>query len=498
MKTNLNNWNHQLIISIIDDGFAIVENKIKEFPKDLICYRQFPYSVTDKMTEIKYEVNKIEGGISLSFQKIQLTEHDLSILIDSLKQKIKEHLNIMIRMLVSLDESKQIVIQKLTYSPTDIEIALQFGKLLNGQFYISNIIGNCLMKEEEDFIRIYLIKSEILEGFFNSECLKAAPLNLHLLVQQNDIWSLSELLYHTFLPCQLIQQMLIEFNQITQCVIYQFYQFIPTKELGIFIFKRSNGFQHLNLVISFSSKIVNNKLQIHLREASQYSMLMGLQKMDINKFFDDLKFQRYEEFERINDFWDFIQRFFITALAYTFFYETKFVQLQIFQKLRHQQFFTKVFNQIIQNIQSFRQNMSIHLRRDPHLDQKQLYQLIQNLTDKYLHIFFIRCYDDVPILSQLLREYQEKIDEQINKLRSVSISFDHEINILNNKLQNISIELNQNETSSYSLKILSSQCGQLEYKITKQYIIKKQMAQEKQWQIGEFPQLEKLIILNHF
>lgn len=67
MKINLNNWNHQLIISIRDDRFAFVENKIKELPKDLICYRDFPYSVTDKRTEIKYEVNKIEGGVSFRY-----------------------------------------------------------------------------------------------------------------------------------------------------------------------------------------------------------------------------------------------------------------------------------------------------------------------------------------------------------------------------------------------------------------------------------------------
>ncbi|CAK83710.1 unnamed protein product (macronuclear) [Paramecium tetraurelia] len=404
----------------------------------------------------------------------------------------------MTRIFVRRDESKEIVIQKLTYSPTDIEITLQFGNILSGQFYISKMIGNCLMKKEEDFIRIYLIKSEILEGILNTECLKAPPLNLNLLVQQNDIWSLSEQLYHTFLPSQLIQQMLVEYNQTSYQIINQHYQFIPTKELGIFIFKLNSGYQHLNLVISFASKIVNNKLQIHLREAAQYAMLMGLQKMDINKFFDDLKFKSFEEFERINDFWDYIQKFFITTLAYTFFYETKFLQLQIFQKLRHQQFFIRVFIQILQTIQGFRQYLSTHLRRDPHLDQRQLCQIFQNLTDKYLHILFIKCYDDVPILPQLLKAYQEKLDEQITKFKNSSISFEHEINVLTNKLSNISIELNQNETSSYSLKILSQQNVQLEYKVTKHYIVKKQIASEKQWSISEFPQSEEQIILSHF
>lgn len=72
MKINLNNWNHQLIIEIRDNRFNIVENMIKEFPKALINYREFPYSVTDKKTEIKYEVNKIEGGVSFRYKLLNI------------------------------------------------------------------------------------------------------------------------------------------------------------------------------------------------------------------------------------------------------------------------------------------------------------------------------------------------------------------------------------------------------------------------------------------
>ncbi|CAD8113019.1 unnamed protein product [Paramecium sonneborni] len=498
MKISVNNCKHQLIISVKDERFQQVENKIKEFPKQLISYREFPYSVTDKRTEINYIVNKIEGGISVSFQKTQLIDYDPQILIESLKLKIEEHLQIMVRIFWREGELKEILIQKIIYSPTDLEFNIQYGKMLNCQFYLSKIIGNCLMSKKEDCIHIYLIKSEILDGFTHTEFLKAPPLNLNILVQQKDIWSIGEILHNTFLTSQLIQQILVECNCISSLIINQYYHFIPTKELGIFVFKINSAYlNQQHLIVSLCSKIVNNKIQIYLREAVQYSMLMELQKIDINKYFDDLKFLKFEEFERINDFWDFIQKFFITTLAYTFFYDTKFLQLQIFQKLRHLQFFQKVQIPIIQNIQQLK---SIIHRRGPHphLDLRQICQIFQNLNDKYLHIYFIRYTDDVPKLSHLMKIYQEKIDDQIQRLKSINNSFDHEINQLANKLFNISIELNTYETSQFVLKIQGSQNGHLEYKFSKQFIVKKYLAKEEQWPTFEFPHSEEYKILNSF
>ncbi|CAD8127589.1 unnamed protein product [Paramecium sonneborni] len=497
MKINISDSKHQLIISIIDQRFFQIENKIKEVPKELISFREFPYSVTDKKTEINYVVNKIEGGVSFSFQKAQLIDYDAFLLIDSLKSKIEKHLQMMVRMFLREGEHKEIVIQKMSYSPTDLEFSIQFGNMMNCQFYLSNIIGNCLMKKDEDVIHIYLIMSELLDGSSNSKFLKASPLNLNLLVQQKNIWTISEILYNTFLPSQIIQYMLVEYHKASNFLInHQFFDFLPTKELGIFSFRLVNNNSNLHLNISLSSQIINNKLQIHLREPIQYSMLMGHQKLDFNKFIDDMKLRRFQEFERINDFWEYIQSFFITTLAYTFFYDTKLLQLQIFQKLKHQYFFTKAIIPIISNIYQLKQNVLQYIKKDSHY-QRQVNQIIQNLIDKYLHIYFIRLIDEVPILSLLLRIYLEKIDDQIGKFRNTNISFDHEINILVSKCQNILIELIPSETFAFSLKI-QQQVGQLEYQFSKQFIMKKYLAQEKLWSIFEFPRSEEIIILNSF
>lgn len=142
--------------------------------------------------------------------------------------------------------------------------------------------------------------------------MKSPPLNLHVLTSLTEFGPFCSTFYNTFLPIQIFQQALTDYNSI---IPSQNLTFIPNKEFGVFQFKHIP----LNpiLAVQVITKFVNNKLVIQLREATSFVSLMGYPKIDFHKYYEDFQqFVRSWEFEFTREINDFFWKFIVVSTVY--------------------------------------------------------------------------------------------------------------------------------------------------------------------------------------
>ncbi|CAD8189770.1 unnamed protein product [Paramecium octaurelia] len=478
-----------------DELLDLMERGISQ---NRLVLRKNGYCVTDKKTKMKYIVNFSKKHLKLSFQKSELQEQDLEVLIDSLTMKILQQQSLMKIMFSKLGQLNESCIREIEYAPTDIVIEIVFGTMMIAKFYISYIIGNSLMSIEERYARFMLINLELLEGNqINLEIFKQPPINLHFLTQFIAIDKFTDLVQRTFIPIQLLNYKLFDHSLLNQ--LYQFYFMIyPNQQFATFVFGiRSDKFQSslgiIPLLIQMKTYFLNDKLVIEIEQADAFAILNGHHqladftyfKREIHDVITKWQFSTCQEID------DFFLKFLIIGIGYILLYPKKEMLFYLMKKTNWDYFYKHIFTLLINKIAFLHYHLSQKQRGDPsNFDYRKFFSLH---IDRYFHIYEYnwvkesRDERENPI-KYILKFYLDRIDKNFQNI----VKNNFKENEVNSHLQKLSMLVFQGDKVSFIFQIV-------EYTALNGQIIKIEQGHEtNRWKLSDFPKYELEYIISQF
>ncbi|CAD8171224.1 unnamed protein product [Paramecium pentaurelia] len=470
----------------------------KGISQNRLVLRKNGYCVTDKKTKMKYIVNYSRKHLKLSFQKSDLQEYDLEVLIESLSKKINQQQSFMKIMFSKISQLNENCIREIEYAPTDIVIEIIFGRMMIAKFYISYIIGNSLMSVDERFARFMLINLELLEGnVMNLEIFKQPPINLHFLTQFTAIDKFTDLIQRTFIPIQLLNYKIFDNNMLNS--LYQYYFMVyPNQQFATFVFGiRSDKFLSslgiIPLLIQMKTYFLNDKLVIEIEQADAFAILNGYHQVTDFAFFkqeihDVITKWTFSTCQEIDEFF---MKFLIIGTGYILLYPKKEMLFYLMKKTNWDYFLKQIFNPLINKIALLHLQLSQKQRSDSsNFDYRKFFNLH---IDRYFHIYEYICIKEPrderenPIKS-ILKYYLDRAEK--NFLNIVKNNFKE--NEFNTHLQKLSMLQFQVDKISFIFQ-------NIEYNALNGQIIRIDQGHEtNRWKFNEFPKYELEYILSQF
>ncbi|CAD8085583.1 unnamed protein product [Paramecium sonneborni] len=477
-----------------DELLDILERGIS---KDRLVLRKNGYCVTDKKTKMKYIVNYSRRFLKLSFQKSDLLECDIGVLIESLTLKIFQQQNQMKRMFSEVGQLNESCIREIEYAPTDIVIEIIFGKMMIAKFYLSYIIGNSLMLIDERYARFQLINLEILEGnTLNQEIFKQTPLNLHFLTQFTAIDKFIDLMYRTFIPIQILNNKITTNNFFG--TLYSYYLMIyPNQQCATLVFgirndKVSHPLSIKPLLIQMKTYFSNDKLIVEIEQADAFALLNGYHQMadfaffkkEIHEVITKWAFQNCQEFD------EFLQKFLFIGFAYILLHPKRELLFYWMKKTNWEYFEKQILNSLISKIATLYFNLSQKRQDSVIIDYK---RFLEMHVDRYFHLYeYIlikeQREDKENPIKYILKLYQEKLDKNYQNI----VKNNFKENEIATQLQKLSMLQFQGERILFVFQAI-------EYSILNGQIIKNYQGNEtNRWRLNELPKNEQDFIISLF